>query len=683
MERMKQTVSIPESINKQNIIEAIQYIDNYGYPNEKTAKDYVLEYNGKQYPVKFVISIGKQLSEGISIEPNTTVDTSWFKGGVRTNSFLEKLGFKIKKLSLSKEELANRKAAFLKWGSKKSGGKWTSVYPKANWLSGYCDEGSKYEKIKFIPIKNIALNIQGLTENERNAVWELPENLFSFNNLKEFQEAKEILNKIFSDHSSEVNREITSFNLLDRETDKRWRSWEYSNFKRTSWAKNYEQYLKECENGLENNIGESYNISGWNRILYGPPGTGKTYSINEVKENLINGQHSTSRTLLNYATLSWKEAIYLAFKRNNNNPMTIKQIEQSEVVKQYAKTKSSKTPYGTLSTTIIENATEKSTGTIYRKGTDLFERVDGLSEKKWILTEDGKIEADEVEDVVNTERLAEADFYFSLVTFHQSYGYEDFIEGIYAETEDGQIHYSVKDGVFKEFCNRAKEYPNKNFLFVIDEINRGNISKIFGELITLIEPCKRLGKEEGLSITLPYSGDIFGVPQNVFILGTMNTADRSIALMDTALRRRFEFIERMPDADIIRDEVGEIDGIEIADILQVMNDRIEFFYDREHTLGHAFFLNISTIKELQSVYENKIIPLLQEYFYEDYEKIQAVLNDINGIYIKRESKQSINLFDSKFANLISDYDTDRFVLKTNVSDEEFVQFIQSVVVGGE
>lgn len=284
---------------------------------------------------------------------------------------------------------------------------------------------------------------------------------------------------------------------------------------------------------------------------------------------------------------------------------------------------------------------------------------------------------------MNTERLAEADFYFSLVTFHQSYGYEDFIEGIYAETEDGQIHYSVKDGVFKEFCNRAKEYPNKNFLFVIDEINRGNISKIFGELITLIEPCKRLGKEEGLSITLPYSGDIFGVPQNVFILGTMNTADRSIALMDTALRRRFEFIERMPDADIIRDEVGEIDGIEIADILQVMNDRIEFFYDREHTLGHAFFLNISTIKELQSVYENKIIPLLQEYFYEDYEKIQAVLNDINGIYIKRESKQSINLFDSKFANLISDYDTDRFVLKTNVSDEEFVQFIQSVVVGGE
>lgn len=116
---MKQTVSIPESINKQNIIEAIQFIDNYGYPNEKTAKDYVLEYNGKQYPVKFVISIGKQLSEGISIEPNTTVDTSWFKGGVRTNSFLEKLGFKIKKLSLSKEELANRKAAFLKWGSKK------------------------------------------------------------------------------------------------------------------------------------------------------------------------------------------------------------------------------------------------------------------------------------------------------------------------------------------------------------------------------------------------------------------------------------------------------------------------------------------------------------------------------------------------------------------------------------
>ncbi|XBO84426.1 AAA family ATPase [Enterococcus faecium] len=138
------------------------------------------------------------------------------------------------------------------------------------------------------------------------------------------------------------------------------------------------------------------------------------------------------------------------------------------------------------------------------------------------------------------------------MTFHQSYGYEDFIEGIYAETEEGRIHYRVKDGVFKEFCNRAKSYPDQNFLFVIDEINRGNISKIFGELITLIEPTKRLGAKEELSVVLPYSGEQFGVPKNVYLLGTMNTADRSIAMMDTALRRRFSFVEKMPDSNIVK-----------------------------------------------------------------------------------------------------------------------------------
>ena len=175
------------------------------------------------------------------------------------------------------------------------------------------------------------------------------------------------------------------------------------------------------------------------------------------------------------------------------------------------------------------------------------------------------------------------------------------------------------------------EIPQKNdkkYVFIIDEINRGNISKIFGELITLIEDSKRDGEKEAISITLPYSKEEFSVPNNVYILGTMNTADRSIALMDTALRRRFEFIEMMPNEELLTDIV--IDGIEVKKMLETMNRRIEALYDREHTLGHAFFMPLknekkATINQLASIFTNKIIPLLQEYFYEDYEKIMLVL----------------------------------------------------------
>ncbi len=178
----------------------------------------------------------------------------------------------------------------------------------------------------------------------------------------------------------------------------------------------------------------------------------------------------------------------------------------------------------------------------------------------------------------------------------------------------------------------TKIMDNKEpYVFIIDEINRGNISKIFGELITLIEDSKRDGMPEAMSAKLPYSGENFSVPSNVYIIGTMNTADRSIALMDTALRRRFQFVEMMPDVDVLRaigaDKVGELD---VAEMLQTINKRIEFLYDREHTIGHAFFTKLAknlSIDMLASIFEKSVIPLLQEYFYEDYQKIQFILGD--------------------------------------------------------
>lgn len=323
------------------------------------------------------------------------------------------------------------------------------------------------------------------------------------------------------------------------------------------------------------------------------------------------------------------------------------------------------------------------------------------------------------------------------VTFHQSYGYEEFVEGLKAECNDeGQISYCVEAGIFKQICQDAKssnaehqqfdsaleklkelcsdeqnplrvktsnksefdvvyrggktflldpvsagrscgysaslenikklyltgnkdsiynisyvrgllEYMREHlnlapisqhekqiqpYVLVIDEINRGNISKIFGELITLIEPSKRKGAEEALEVTLPYSGDIFSVPDNLHIIGTMNTADRSLAMMDTALRRRFDFVEMMPKPELFKNR--KIRNIDLTKLLTTLNNRIEVLYDREHTLGHAFLFPVYNEQDedkafqlLKSAFKNKIIPLLEEYFFDDWNKIRLVLGD--------------------------------------------------------
>lgn len=194
-----------------------------------------------------------------------------------------------------------------------------------------------------------------------------------------------------------------------------------------------------------------------------------------------------------------------------------------------------------------------------------------------------------------------------------------------------RLKVSLADAValIQKHLPAAEQMDNKrNHVFIIDEINRGNISKIFGELITLIESSKRIGQPEEMKAKLPYSRQPFGVPDNVYIIGTMNTADRSIATIDTALRRRFRFREMMPDSNVLKDII--VDGISISKMLEKMNKRISVLYDREHTIGHAYFMPLkdnATVEQLGEIFENAIIPLLQEYFYEDYEKIRLVLGD--------------------------------------------------------
>jgi len=230
------------------------------------------------------------------------------------------------------------------------------------------------------------------------------------------------------------------------------------------------------------------------------------------------------------------------------------------------------------------------------------------------------------------------------ITFHQSYSYEEFIEGIRPNLADGALSYSMEQGVFKRISDFAARDQDNNYVIIIDEINRGNISKIFGELITLIEPSKRLfslnPKEHPKLVTLPYSKKLFGVPKNLYILGTMNTADKSIALLDSALRRRFSFTEMLPNSSVVKNNIS-IAGIEVEKLFETINSRIEFLIDKDHTIGHSYFLKIKdnqTIEGLALIFKNEIIPLLTEYFYGDFEKIQLVLGENKDWKSKSDSK---------------------------------------------
>lgn len=299
----------------------------------------------------------------------------------------------------------------------------------------------------------------------------------------------------------------------------------------------------------------------------------------------------------------------------------------------------------------------------------------------------GKKEAEAMsdEDVRRRYRKLVAEERVEFVTFHQSYGYEEFVEGLRPvlnevkgnnQVKGSDVAYEIHDGVFKRISLRAAagglpkpageqdfddtvrwvqkvldqsdsddasfSFSDKTpqYVLIIDEINRGNVSKILGELITLLEPDKRLGADNELTLPLSYSpSHRFGVPPNLHILGTMNTADRSIALMDVALRRRFTFEECMPDEEVIRKVLeSRLTNNEplinlVVDLFKIINERIRFLYDRDHQLGHSYFLEVNNLEDLRRVFADRVIPLLQEYFYGDWDKICTVLGcpyDENG-----------------------------------------------------
>lgn len=379
-----------------------------------------------------------------------------------------------------------------------------------------------------------------------------------------------------------------------------------------------------------------------NQIFFGPPGTGKTYTL---QRKMV--EYTSRATPADYDAwldahlkqLNWMQITALVLLDLNSRAKVRQLTEhiwfQRKALLNGRSGNLSQTAWATLQSFTIPEST-----TVDYKGRREPAIFDKTADSEWFLVDSKR---EQIEDLVTfydelkhgPEKDTEIQR-FSFVTFHQSYGYEEFIEGIRARSdENNHISYPIEPGIFLQLCQRAKTDPEHRYALFIDEINRGNISKIFGELISLIEIDKREMMDNALSLQLAYSSEPFSVPANVDIIGAMNTADRSLALMDTALRRRFEFIEMMPDLSLLSGV--KVKGIDIESLLEKLNSRIEALYDREHALGHAFFIPVkmalekkgeeAAFKILQTIFKKKIIPLLKEYFFDDWNKIRLVLAD--------------------------------------------------------
>lgn len=422
-----------------------------------------------------------------------------------------------------------------------------------------------------------------------------------------------------------------------------------------------------------------------NLIFYGPPGTGKTYRLNK-----LTGKYSGKKQSQPTETSSKKQdqtrEDWLRQEFESSDPQwlniiigvlydlgrgaTLTEISKHEYVRIRQPMTNNKNIRNSISTYLSDHSAKSSElvrKTEYDRPPFVFEQH---RDKRWYLVNDWEEKCDKDHKWRRHVELAkkwkarpkrelpderfegEQDHEpkkhnqrFEFVTFHQAYSYEDFVEGIRPKSDkDGNVKYEVVPGVFKRICRRAKADPDQRYAIFIDEINRGNIASIFGELITLLETDKRVqgayedgSPQSGMTLTLPYSGEQFGVPANLDVYGTMNTADRSIALIDTALRRRFQFREMMPETRVIEGSSGDgliKDGeggiINLRRLLRTINRRIRFLLGRDMTIGHSYFIKVRDFTELKNVLLFRVIPLLQEYFYDDWHRIQLIFRDVGA-----------------------------------------------------
>lgn len=440
----------------------------------------------------------------------------------------------------------------------------------------------------------------------------------------------------------------------------------------------YKDFCKKIEKIFNNNAKEDKNMNSQplNQILYGPPGTGKTYNTVIKAMEIINNKKYDSVDYEQYKDLKkqfdnlkqqgqiefvtfhqsysyeefvegikpyipeWgnveennrfigqdgifkriaKDALYSSLTLNNNNN------NDSEFFYRIIEKFKEEYPIGSILQTQENNNFE------IVSYTETSIRIQPVTEKRsklsisyqpleemYLLNKKNKISTrKELEIAMNDRYKGLSSYYLPILKIIEDFKLDD------KNIKQGK---EFKEKLIKEFYQNKMVLKKNNeirYVLVIDEINRGDVSKIFGELITLIEEDKRIGKEHQMTVTLPYSRETFGVPKNLYIIGTMNTADRSIALLDTALRRRFDFEEMMPKSELLRGK--DIEGVDLEQLLTQINDRIKNEYDRDHQIGHSYLMSVKDKEDLERAYKNRILPLLNEYFYNDINTVAKILN---------------------------------------------------------
>jgi len=633
----------PSDITKHHVILAVEEIETTSIVL-KTGTRWEVIINDKAYPPKEVMRYARKQYDGSYDWPNG--------GGWPTNQYLEKMGFEIKEKGVNIINLNGHRVYKFSMGAlyKETRFRNYNIVEKLENqdIISMHENTAKGQGILFTGGLNIG-DIVYLTYGRdklgaickiASEVFELPPDLKADVNDEGYKARK-----------VEVLAQPTITNTRDLVNDKR--EWLPSGYSTIKEIRNLQEandilfnkyYNVDIRNNDTNTTVEIMNNYfneklPLNQILYGPPGTGKTYTTKELAVKIVNADFSVDpslsedkqrKTIINEYNRLYEagQIVFTTFHQSMSYEDFVEGIKPE--------TLDNDVVYNVqpgLFKLLCEKAGIKSNSNF----DEVLERFkDDIINNQPFTINTGRSKFDvfyrggltfriNPHDSTNVNPNYPASIE-NLLKFYQT----ESIEGIYNPSYIRGIvnHLYDKYGLIK--YNNVAEAPDKNHVLIIDEINRGNVSAIFGELITLLEEDKRLGQPEEVLLKLPYSKADFGVPSNLYIIGTMNTADRSVEALDTALRRRFSFVEVMPDYELLED--NNFQGFNLKEVLETINNRIESLLDRDHTVGHSYFLKVNDTASLVHAFKNCIIPLLQEYFYGDYEKINLVLGD--GFIIK-------------------------------------------------